>query len=34
MQRKLTFTRKGFAVSFILKVKALRTQKWPFGAGF
>ena len=34
MQRKLTFTRKGFAVSLILKVKALRTQKWPFGAWF
>ena len=34
MQIKLIFTRKGFGVSFILKVKALGTYKWPVWSWF
>ena len=34
MQINFIFTRKGFGVSFILKVKVLGTRKWPVWSWF
>ena len=34
MQKKLIFTRKGFALSLVFKVRVLETRKWPFSLSY